>query len=351
MHCADAEPEDRRMRFRIGVHLGDVIEKADGTVYGDGVNIAARLQALAEPGGITLSESVQVAVRSRIAASFEDLGEQQVKNIAEPIHAYRIAGIAASQPSTAKPPGHTIYDKPSVAVLPFTNMGSDPEQEYFSDGLTEDIITALAAWRLFPVIARNSSFAYKGTSPDVRKVAQELGVRYVLEGSVRKAGNRVRITGQLIDGISGNHLWAERFDRDFNDLFAVQDEITDAHRGGHRARAEQRRDPAADQAATGQLHGLGPLCARPRQHAVLWTAARADQAVVRAGAGGRPGFRGRDDGAGAFATAPMSMPRDRTTFRRRSTRCSRWRTAPWPSTPATSASTWCCAWRTSGAAT
>jgi adenylate cyclase len=223
---ADAAPVERGMRFRIGVHLGDVIEKADGTVYGDGVNIAARLQALAEPGGITLSESVQVAVRSRIAASFEDLGEQQVKNIAEPIHAYRIAGIAASQPSTAKPPGHTIYDKPSVAVLPFTNMGSDPEQEYFSDGLTEDIITALAAWRLFPVIARNSSFAYKGTSPDVRKVAQELGVRYVLEGSVRKAGNRVRITGQLIDGISGNHLWAERFDRDFNDLFAVQDEIT-----------------------------------------------------------------------------------------------------------------------------
>jgi adenylate cyclase len=223
---ADAAPVERGMRFRIGVHLGDVIEKADGTVYGDGVNIAARLQALAEPGGITLSESVQVAVRSRIAASFEDLGEQQVKNIAEPIHAYRIAGIAASQPSTAKPPSHTIYDKPSVAVLPFTNMGSDPEQEYFSDGLTEDIITALAAWRLFPVIARNSSFAYKGTSPDVRKVAQELGVRYVLEGSVRKAGNRVRITGQLIDGISGNHLWAERFDRDFNDLFAVQDEIT-----------------------------------------------------------------------------------------------------------------------------
>ena len=231
-------PEERRMRFRIGIHLGDVIEKADGTIYGDGVNIAARLEGLAAPGGITISESIQVAVRSRIAVSFEDLGAQQVKNIAEPIHAYRIvpAGVirGAGDPAEgsgaarAKPasPGHAIYDKPSVAVLPFTNMGGDPEQEYFSDGLTEDIITALAAWRAFPVISRNSTFAYKGQSPDVRKVAQELGARYVLEGSVRKAGHRVRITGQLIDGQSGNHLWAEKYDRDFNDLFAVQDEIT-----------------------------------------------------------------------------------------------------------------------------
>ena len=218
--------EDRRMRFRIGVHLGDVIEKSDGTVYGDGVNIAARLEGLAEPGGITISESIQVAVRSRIASSFEDLGPQQVKNIAEPIHAYRIAGTGATPRAPTPKPGNAIYEKPSVAVLPFTNMSGDPEQEYFSDGLTEDIITALAAWRSFPVIARNSTFAYKGTAPDVRKVALELGARYVLEGSVRKAGNRVRITGQLIDGQSGNHLWAEKFDRDFQDLFAVQDEIT-----------------------------------------------------------------------------------------------------------------------------
>ena len=231
-------PEDRKMRFRIGVHLGDVIEKADGTVYGDGVNIAARLEGLAEPGGITISESIQVAVRSRIAASFEDLGPQQVKNIAEPIHAYRIAmprEVVAAGPAPLSGSDkrvesgrsrNAIYDKPSVAVLPFTNMSGDPEQEYFSDGLTEDIITALAAWRAFPVISRNSTFAYKGQSPDVRKVAHELGARYVLEGSVRKAGNRVRITGQLIDGQSGNHLWAEKFDRDFSDLFAVQDEIT-----------------------------------------------------------------------------------------------------------------------------
>ena len=219
-------PEERLMRFRIGVHLGDVIEKADGTVYGDGVNIAARLEGLAAPGGITISESVQVAVRSRIAAAFEDLGEQQVKNISQPIHAYRIAGGGAAGQVTPKKLANSIYDKPSVAVLPFTNMSGAPEQDYFSDGLTEDIITALAAWRSFPVISRNSTFAYKGTSPDVRKVAHELGARYVLEGSVRKAGDRVRITGQLIDGRSGIHLWAERYDRDYQDLFAVQDEIT-----------------------------------------------------------------------------------------------------------------------------
>ena len=225
---ASGEPiaEDRRMRFRIGIHLGDVIEKADGTVYGDGVNIAARLEGLAEPGGIAISESVQVAVRSRIATAFEDLGEQQVQNIAEPIHAYRIAGVAAARRPAPTKRVNAIHDKPSIAVLPFANMSGDPEQEYFSDGLTEDIITALAAWRSFPVISRNSSFAYKGKSPDVRKVAQELGARYVLEGSVRKSGNRVRITGQLIDGNDGNHLWAERYDRDFQDVFEVQDDIT-----------------------------------------------------------------------------------------------------------------------------
>lgn len=219
-------PEERRMRFRIGVHLGDVMEKEDGTVYGDGVNIAARLESLAEPGGIVISGSVQSAVRSRIAAVFDDLGEQQVKNISEPVHAYRIANRSETGQLAPAETGRAVHEKPSIAVLPFANMSGDPEQEYFSDGLSEDIITALAAWRSFPVIARNSTFAYKGKSPDVRKVARELGARYVLEGSVRKAGNRVRITGQLIDGSSGSHLWAERYDRDLNDLFAVQDEIT-----------------------------------------------------------------------------------------------------------------------------
>ncbi len=220
------EPEERRMRFRIGIHLGDVMEKDDGSVYGDGVNIAARLQTLAEPGGVTVSESIRTAVTGKVAAAFEDQGLQQVKNIAEPIHAYRISEAGATRRSAEKAGLEAVHDKPSVAVLPFTNMGGDPEQEYFSDGLTEDIITALAAWRSFPVISRNSTFAYKGQSPDVRMVARELGARYVLEGSVRRAGKRLRITGQLIDGLSGNHLWAEKFDRDADDLFAVQDEIT-----------------------------------------------------------------------------------------------------------------------------
>jgi len=222
---ADALPEDRRMRFRIGVHLGDVIEKPDGSVYGDGVNIAARLEGLAEPGGVTVSESIQVAVRGRVAATFEDVGEQEVKNIAQPIRSFRIAIGPSSAVDSARR-RNALYDKPSVAVLPFTNMSGDPEQEYFSDGLTEDIITALSAWRSFPVISRNSTFAYKGQSPDVRKVAHELGARYILEGSVRKVGNRIRITGQLIDGHNGNHLWAERYDRDSEDLFTVQDDIT-----------------------------------------------------------------------------------------------------------------------------
>jgi adenylate cyclase len=217
---------DRRLRFRIGIHLGDLIEKADGSVYGDGVNIAARLQALAEPGGVTVSESVVVAVRGRTSAAFADLGAQQFKNIADPIHAFRIADLGPGGAAPGRPGGDGIHHKPSIAVLPFTNLSGDPGQEYFSDGLTEDIITALAAWRSFPVIARNSTFAYKGRSPDVRQAAQELGAQYVLEGSVRRAGRRVRITGQLIDGSTGNHLWAERFDRDLDDLFAVQDEIT-----------------------------------------------------------------------------------------------------------------------------
>jgi adenylate cyclase len=211
------------LQFRIGVHLGDVMEKADGTIYGDGVNIAARLQAMAQPGGIIVSDAVLAAVRG-IAATFDDLGEQQVKNIPRPVHAFQVSA-GAREPQRAKR-GGGILEKPSIAVLPFANMSGDPEQEYFSDGLTEDIITALAAWRSFPVIARNSTFAYKGKSPDVREVAQQLGARYVLEGSVRKAGTRVRITGQLVDGSTGSHLWAERYDRDLQDLFAVQDEIT-----------------------------------------------------------------------------------------------------------------------------
>ncbi len=225
-----AVPGERRMRFRIGVHLGDVLEKADGTVYGDGVNIAARLQGLAEPGGITVSEGVQVAARNRVAAAFEDQGEQQVKNIAHLVRAFRVrpASTTVSTPSgNVAPPRPALSDRPSLAVLPFANMSGDAEQEYFADGMVEDIITALSRFRQLFVIARNSTFTYKGRAVDVRQVARELGVRYVLEGSVRKAGHRVRITGQLIDAATGAHLWAERFDGNLEDVFDLQDRITE----------------------------------------------------------------------------------------------------------------------------
>jgi adenylate cyclase len=222
-------PEDRRMRFRIGVHLGDVIEKTDGTVYGDGVNIAARLEGLAEPGGITISDAVQGAVRGKVTATFVDQGEQQVKNIPHPVRAYavRADGNAAAQPSPAVgEPDLSLPDKPSIAVLPFDNMSGDPEQAYFADGIAEDIITALARFRQFHVTARNSSFTYKGQAVDIKKVGRELGVRYVLEGSVRKAGDRIRITAQLIDTDSGNHVWADRYDGRLENIFDLQDEIT-----------------------------------------------------------------------------------------------------------------------------
>ena len=217
---AAAVPEDRQMRFRIGVHLGDVMEKTDGTVYGDGVNIAARLEGLAEPGGITVSEAVQGAVRGRVSATFADQGEQQVKNIVHTVHAYRLVKAQREAVTSAS------SEKPSIAVLPFANMSGDPEQEYFADGISEDILTGLSKLRWFFVIARNSSFTYKGKAVDVKRVARELGVRYVLEGSVRKGGNRVRITTQLIDASTGNHIWADRYDGDLTDVFALQDEIT-----------------------------------------------------------------------------------------------------------------------------
>ena len=220
-------PEERQMRFRIGVHLGDVMEKADGTVYGDGVNIASRLQGLAEPGGITVSDAVQSAVQGRVDASFSDQGVQEVKNILHTVHAFRVVAARSEAPAGAPEPSKRLpADKPSIAVLPFANMSGDSEQEYFADGISEDIITGLSRLRWFFVIARNSSFAYKGKSVDMKRVARELAVRYVLEGSVRKGGNRVRITAQLIDAQSGNHLWAQRYDGDLTDVFALQDEIT-----------------------------------------------------------------------------------------------------------------------------
>jgi len=263
-------PENRRMEFRIGINLGDVMEEGD-SIYGDGVNIAARLEGLAEAGGICISESAYQQIENKLPLKYEYLGEHEVKNIAKPVRVYR-AQIESEEPSHAKVktkvesknwkylimaatvvvviaaaalwqfvwrPSHRpveiadpkkmafpLPDKPSIAVLPFANMSEDPKQEYFSDGLTEEIITALSKTPRVFVIARNSTFTYKGKAVKVKQVAEELGVRYVLEGSVRKSENHVRITAQLIDALTGKHLWAERYDRDLKQLFAIQDEIT-----------------------------------------------------------------------------------------------------------------------------
>jgi len=221
------EPEGSRVEFRVGINLGDIIVEIDD-IHGDGVNIAARLEALAEPGGICISQTVLDHARGKIAFDVEDGGAQGLKNIAQPVHVYRVLLGGARRQATpqASAPALALPDKPSIAVLPFQNMSGDPEQEFFSDGMAEDIITALSKLRWFFVIARNSTFVYKGKSTDVRQVARELGVRYVLEGSVRKAGSRVRITAQLIDATTGNHIWADRYDREIADIFAVQDEIT-----------------------------------------------------------------------------------------------------------------------------
>ncbi len=222
-------PDERKVQFRIGVNLGDVIEDRED-IYGDGVNVAARLESLADPGGICISESVRTTVGKKLEVDFEFMGEQEVKNIAEPVSAYRVVPHAPeTNRATTSTPRHTeLPDKPSIAVLAFTNMSGDPEQEYFSDGITEDIITALSRFSALFVIARHSSFAFKGQTIDLKEVGDRLGVRYLVEGSVRKAGNRVRITAQLIDAATGNHIWAERYDRSIEDIFEVQDEVTHA---------------------------------------------------------------------------------------------------------------------------
>jgi adenylate cyclase len=215
--------EAERIEFRIGIHQGDIVVE-DGDIFGDGVNVAARLEALAEPGGICVSARVQEDAAGRLDVGFADLGEQNLKNIARPIRVYRVGPHKAAAPPQAPLP---LPDKPSIAVLPFQNISGDPEQEVFADGMVEDITTALSKLRWFFVIARNSSFTYKGRAVDVKQVGRELGVRYVLEGSVRKGGNRLRITAQLVEAETGNHVWAERYDRDLADIFAVQDEITE----------------------------------------------------------------------------------------------------------------------------
>ncbi|SFP45101.1 adenylate cyclase [Mesorhizobium sp. NFR06] len=224
-------PQDRRIEFRIGIHLGDVVEESDGDLMGDGVNIASRLEGVAAPGAICLSEDAYRQVKARLDLSVSDLGSTQLKNIAEPIRVYSLqvgsAGTkAAAIPETATSRPAPAPPKLSIAVLPFANMSGDAEQDYFADGISEDIITALSKLSQLFVIARNSSFTFKGQNVHVQEVGAKLGVRHVLEGSVRKSGNRVRITAQLIDATSGGHLWAERFDRDLTDIFAVQDDVT-----------------------------------------------------------------------------------------------------------------------------
>jgi adenylate cyclase len=229
-----ALPENRKMQFRVGINLGDVIEEGE-RIYGDGVNIAARLEALAEPGGICISKTAFDHIESKLPLGYQFLGQQTVKNITKPVGAYKVLmeprvidGGEEEEVETGRPdkPPPLLPDKPSIAVLPFVNMSDDPEQEYFSDGISEDIITALSHSSQMFVTARNSTFIYKGKSVNVQQVSRELGVKYILEGSVRKVGNRVRITAQLIDGTTGHHLWAERYDRKLEDIFAVQDEIT-----------------------------------------------------------------------------------------------------------------------------
>ncbi len=259
-----AMPAESAIAWRIGINVGDIVVE-DGDIFGDGVNVAARLEGLAEPGHICVSARVQEDASGRLALAFEDMGEQSLKNITRPVRVYRVhptltlprsawappspasgRGDQQASPETPLPlagegaerqrgeageghssPALALPDKPSIAVLPFENMSGDPEQDYFADGMAEEIITALSRIRWLFVIARNSSFTYKGRPVDVKQVGRELGVRYVLEGSVRKGGNRVRITAQLIDAATGSHLWAERYDRDLTDVFALQDEITE----------------------------------------------------------------------------------------------------------------------------
>lgn len=271
--------EGKRLMFRIGVNLGDVIVEGDD-IHGDGVNIAARLEGLAEPGGICLSDDAYRHAKGKLEMAFYDLGEQDLKNVAEPVRVYR---VTADQSSVAVPLVTTatlpVPDKPSLAVLPFTNMSGNPEQEYFSDGVTEDIITALSKFRWFFVIARNSTFTFKGQSSDIRAVAEKLGVRYVMEGSVRKAGNRVRVTGQLIDAVNGSHIWAERYDRELEDIFALQDEITAAIVGavGHELEGAER-ERATKRKETGSLNAWD-LYQRAMWH--MWRLTATDSEIAQ----------------------------------------------------------------------
>src|SRR5690348_3613428 len=225
-----AAPGDNRIEFRIGVHQGDIVVE-DYDIFGDGVNVAARLEGLAEPAGICVSARVQEDVAGRLDLSFEDMGEQSLKNIARPVRVYRVRDMPTWTQRSLSPSPLALPDRPSIAVLPFHNMSGDPDQEYFADGMVEEIITALSRIRWLFVIARNSTFTFKGRSVDLKQVGRELGVRYVLEGSVRKADQTVRIAGQLIDVLTGTHLWADRFDGSLEDIFELQDKVASSVAG------------------------------------------------------------------------------------------------------------------------
>jgi TolB-like protein/Tfp pilus assembly protein PilF len=242
-------PQDKRIEFRVGIHQGDIIIDG-GDIFGDGVNVAARLEGLAEPGGICVSSRVQEDARGKLDVAFEDGGEQQLKNIDRPVRIYRVrpSGVAASSR-----PALPLPDKPSIAVLPFQNMSGDPEQEYFADGIVDEIITALSRFRSLFVIARNSTFTYKGRPVDVKQVGRELGVRYVLEGGVRKAANRVRIIGQLIDTTTGAHIWADRFEGGREDIFDLQDQVTASVVGAIAPKLEQAEIERAQRKPTESL--------------------------------------------------------------------------------------------------
>ena len=266
------EPNDSRIDFRIGVNLGDIIVEGDD-IHGDGVNIASRLEGLAEPGGLCVSAKVVGEIRNRLEIDFEDMGEQSFKNIAEPVRAYHVRADGKGEararmraPAPAKTQ-ESLPHRPSLAVLPFDNMGGDPEQDYFADGITEDLITEFSRFQELIVIARNSVFTYKGKAVKIQEVGAELGVRYILEGSVRKAGNRLRITAQLVEAATGHHLWAERYDREIEDVFAVQDEVTRkivATLAGKLDASEFRRARGAGE-RTGNLDAYD-LVLRGREH-------------------------------------------------------------------------------------
>src|SRR5713101_609237 len=241
------------LKLRIGVNLGEVIVGADGDLFGDGINIAVRLEGVADPGGILISEKVYSEVEGKLEVGFEDRGDQQLKNISKPVRAFAVRTGAHSPLSDRLSAAPSLPDKPSIAVLPFENMSGDPEQEYFADGIVEEIITALSRIRWLFVIARNSSFTYKGRAADVKQVGRELGVRYVLEGSVRKGGQRVRIIGQLIDAATGAHLWADRFEGTLEDVFDLQDKVTASVVGAIAPKLEQAEISRAKHKPTGSL--------------------------------------------------------------------------------------------------